>query len=187
MALEEQSELDWLAFRYVAGEMTADESVTFEARLADEQHAREAVSRAVELTERLAAAAPAPAASVTLAQPIPPNVASIWRRSLLRAAQPLAWMAAGAAAAVLILGLLGWPARPPIDSGPVTAQKAGGQRPAADPALWARLQSGGDWATPDLERWLEDSTTLAGNDREDALESPDVPSWIFADANSRQK
>jgi hypothetical protein len=49
-------ELDWLAFQYVAGEFTADESANFEQQLATDQSAREAVARAVELCESTAVA-----------------------------------------------------------------------------------------------------------------------------------
>lgn len=51
-----QNELDWAAFCYLAGEMTPAETEQFEARLADEQPAREALARAVELTQVVAAA-----------------------------------------------------------------------------------------------------------------------------------
>ena len=44
-------ELDWLAFRYIAGEMSAEEADVFEARLAVEQDAREAVASAVQLSQ----------------------------------------------------------------------------------------------------------------------------------------
>ena len=49
------SELDWQAFRYIAGEMTEPEGAAFELQLADDQLAREAVARAVELTETVSA------------------------------------------------------------------------------------------------------------------------------------
>lgn len=184
----QQSELDWQAFRYVAGEMTADEAAAFEERLASDQESREALSRAVELTERLAEAAPVATAVVALPDPARPKAQSVWRRSLLRAAQPLAWMAAGAAAALLVVNLSGWSARPPIEPGSGTrTHAAAGKRPTADAALWARLQAGGDWATPDLARWLEESATLAADEREDSVQSADVPSWIFATSNSPPK
>ena len=51
-----RNELDWAAFCYLSGEMSAAESEQFEARLADEQEAREALARAVELTQVVAAA-----------------------------------------------------------------------------------------------------------------------------------
>lgn len=45
---------DWLAFRYVANEMSHDERQRFEERLSDDQAAREAVASAVELTQTIA-------------------------------------------------------------------------------------------------------------------------------------
>ena len=50
----ESEVLDWLAFCYVSGELDGDERTAFENRLADDQVAREAVARAVELTEAVA-------------------------------------------------------------------------------------------------------------------------------------
>lgn len=44
-----QSELLLLAFRYVSGELAADEAALFEVRLADDQVARDALADAVEL------------------------------------------------------------------------------------------------------------------------------------------
>lgn len=179
----QQNDLDWLAFRYVAGEMSADEAAAFEMKLADDQDAREAVSRAVELTERLAQAAPA-TADVALPVADRPSPQPTWRRPLVRAAAPLAWMAAGAAAALLLVNLDPWPARPPIERGPGTPPPAAaGNRPAADAALWARLQADGDWASPDLARWLEEPPALAADERDEDQESADVPSWIFANSN----
>lgn len=46
-------ELHWLAFRYVAGELTADEESRFEERLADDQAAREAVEEVAELSDAI--------------------------------------------------------------------------------------------------------------------------------------
>lgn len=44
-------DLDWLAFRYLAGEMAADETARFEEWLAADQAPREAVARAVEIAQ----------------------------------------------------------------------------------------------------------------------------------------
>ena len=49
------TDLDWLAFRYISGEMTVSETDQFESLLADDQAAREAVVRAVELTQAIVA------------------------------------------------------------------------------------------------------------------------------------
>lgn len=47
----ERDSLDWTAFRYVADEMDADERCRFEASLVVDQAAREAVARAVEISQ----------------------------------------------------------------------------------------------------------------------------------------
>lgn len=48
---ESKEQLDWLAFQYVADELSDAEAAEFEMRLEDDQPAREAVARAVHLTE----------------------------------------------------------------------------------------------------------------------------------------
>src|SRR5262245_10127855 len=50
------NDLDWLAFSYAAGELTPAEAEQFELRLADDQSAREALARAVELCQVVTAA-----------------------------------------------------------------------------------------------------------------------------------
>lgn len=52
----QRGELDWWAFRYVAGELSEAESEQFEARLDQDQGAREAVASAVELVQTISAA-----------------------------------------------------------------------------------------------------------------------------------
>lgn len=71
---EDNSELSWLAFRYVVGELTPAETAEFEARLESDQSAREMVAEAVEL-----------AAAVEIASRSKPE-ATIQPASLLRAA-----------------------------------------------------------------------------------------------------
>jgi hypothetical protein len=51
-----ENQLDWLAFCYAAGELDGTEAEQFELRLAEDQTAREALARAVELTQTMAAA-----------------------------------------------------------------------------------------------------------------------------------
>ena len=50
------SDLNWLAFRYIAGEMPDEELATFEQSLAESQPAREAVAAAVLLAQAVALA-----------------------------------------------------------------------------------------------------------------------------------
>ncbi len=90
----DKNELDWPAFCYAAGEMTADEAAAFEVRLADDQAAREALARAVELTEVVASAellAPALATRVAVAR----SQSSVWTKRIT-------WMAIGSAASLLV-------------------------------------------------------------------------------------
>ena len=53
---ERENQLEWTAFCYASGELTPAETEQFELRLADDQEAREALARAVELTQVVAAA-----------------------------------------------------------------------------------------------------------------------------------
>jgi hypothetical protein len=54
MPLEPEPDLHWTAFLYISGDLPADEATSFEARLADDQEARDAVAEAVELAGALA-------------------------------------------------------------------------------------------------------------------------------------
>jgi anti-sigma-K factor RskA len=88
---EGQSDLDWLAFCYAAGELSVADAEAFEARLADDQSAREAVARAVELTQIVAAAEAQSGDFVTPAA----RTTSDWNTRL-------SWMAIGGLASVLL-------------------------------------------------------------------------------------
>ncbi len=55
---QDETEVFWQAFRYVGEEMTPTEAAEFEVQLADNQAAREAVARVVELSQLVLAAAP---------------------------------------------------------------------------------------------------------------------------------
>jgi len=50
------TDLDWLAFRYISGEIAVSEATQFESLLSDDQGARDAVVRAVELSQAIFAA-----------------------------------------------------------------------------------------------------------------------------------
>lgn len=166
---EECDEIDLLAFRYVAGEMAPEEALAFELRLADDHAARLAVSRAVELTQRLVEAAPSPSVAVARRQ----------RHRLVSAAQSLGWMAIGAAAAVLAVNLVPRPATGPnFAPHPGTAQPLGGGSPVSA-LVWARLQSNQESTAEELERWLDQSVLLA-EDADDWAVKAEVPSWVFA-------
>lgn len=87
------NEHDWTAFCYAAGEMTAADAEAFELRLADDQAAREALARAVELTQAVAAAETLQPVSIGS------SGRSLWGKRLV-------WMAIGSAASLLMAALV---------------------------------------------------------------------------------
>jgi hypothetical protein len=100
----QQNDYDWLAFRYVAGEMTPDEVAEFEGLLGENQPAREAVAAAVQLSQTVELAA-------TKVQPDskPLVVTSPSGRSALSWRQRIVWASIGAAASLFIAwGLQSW-------------------------------------------------------------------------------
>src|SRR6516164_7648881 len=88
------SDLNWLALRYVTGEMADAELAAFEETLADSQPARETVAAAVLLAQAVVLAERTPAsvttAGLTVGRPS-------WRGRL-------AWALVGAAASLLLAG-----------------------------------------------------------------------------------
>lgn len=107
---DHNDELDWIAFRYVAGDMADGEAAAFEERLATTQPAREAVARAAELTQVVARAER-------------PRPRRVWRH------------VAGWAAAAAALGVGVWLVRP---SDPPTQTASLDRASLAE--LWARVQ-----------------------------------------------
>jgi hypothetical protein len=161
------SELPWLAFRYVSGEMAGDEAAAFEDRLDQDQEAREAVAQAVELVGAVAALRPgegeqtlslwerglaaAPPSATASARPGEGRRAA--RRHHLATFAATVTMAAAACLAWLAFNMSG-PA--PVPPG---TPRAAAITPAAAVAL--------TWSTLDQERATdkgESSALLAWND-----------------------
>jgi len=84
-------DLDWLAFSYAAGELENTDHEQFEARLAEDQSAREALARAVELCQTVSAVETQRCDYITPAAHSHNN----WN-------QRLTWMAVGGLASVLV-------------------------------------------------------------------------------------
>lgn len=90
---EHPNHLQWLAFRYVAGELSTEEALALEARLLEEPQLREAICQAVELAQGVSQAQAAP-------------VKKVPRTSLTRGmVERLTWAMVGAVAATLFLVL----------------------------------------------------------------------------------
>lgn len=102
-----REELDWLAFRYVANEMTGSEVLDFEGRLSDDLAAQAAVARAVEMTHAIVSVID----PVTAPETTPAKRAFVGRRKLWWA------VAATSAAAVAVCAAF------------FAGQQTGGQRP----------------------------------------------------------
>src|SRR5262245_23003361 len=85
------NDLDWLAFSYAAGELDPAQAEQFEFRLADDQAAREALARAVELCQVVTAAE---IQSVNYVTPAAKTHAN-WNHRL-------SWMAVGGLASLLL-------------------------------------------------------------------------------------
>jgi anti-sigma factor RsiW len=88
--VEHDSETLLRAFRYVAGEMAPDEAESFEQCLDQDQEAREAVARAVELTGAIAALRPESIPTLILPRRRP--IGATLAIAALAAAACLSWL-----------------------------------------------------------------------------------------------
>lgn len=88
---------EWLAFRYIAGELADDEAAEFEAELENSQDAREAVARSVDLSQTIAMAE---SEGLDLVRPVRETRKSVtWTY--------VGWISAGAIAASVV-GAIWW-------------------------------------------------------------------------------
>jgi len=167
---ENEQDLNWLASCYIAGELSAADAEAFEACLAEDQAAREALAGAVELWQTVAAAEAQSDACVAPAARISAN----WNSRL-------SWMAVGGLASLLLAllwsGVIGptWTA----------AQRKLGTSAQRDLALaWNRTRAE---IAEVREVGLWSPVALAGDDDEsissaaiDDLGVEESPSWITA-------
>jgi anti-sigma factor RsiW len=177
---DELNHFDWLAFQYVADELADDEREAFESQLADDQHAREALARAVETMQAIAAAewvecdAPLPAVRVAASQR---NV-SRWRRAT--------WLVASVAICLVVVLayqlISGWRGigRPQGNDFPQVAQRDGLRRLA--PAWLQALDEvapGEDesLSVSDVAEEAIDATSASPLDEDSELSPPD---WLLA-------
>jgi hypothetical protein len=165
----ELSDLDWLAFRYVAGEATDDEALALEERLVGDQAAREAVGRAAALGVRLASGGQAI---------VEPRRAEAFPALGYRVAHAAAWTAFGAAATLAIMlstaRFRPAPAAPPAASPSTQAVNA---------LAWLQVRDIGD-TTDRVEREFE-SQVDETSPIDDADGGAAVPSWVVDIANPK--
>lgn len=140
---DEASDLDWLAFRYAAGELPAEEAQALERHMAEDQALREAVSRAVALGLVLAAA------RSSGVEPVAGR--AITGKRQLR----IAWAGFALAASMLVsLGAFwSWSGQGHSPHPGSTASRS--VAPSATADAWLQLYAG-DHTTRQLERHLSD-------------------------------
>jgi hypothetical protein len=173
-ASECPNQLEWSAFMYAAGELPAAEAEQFEARLADDQAAREALARAVALTQTVVAAESQAESFVVPAQ----RQAASWGTRL-------AWMAIGGLASIVIAlvwsGALQNSASGPSDKQIALAtawtQARAGIAQAKEDGLWlpATWTPSESWSLSDADEEL-----LAVNDASVDSLPGETPSWLTA-------
>lgn len=174
---KQREDLDWLAFRYVAAELSPGESREFERRLEQDQQAREAVGRVVEVT----------CAVRSLDGDAAPLVAPVrrlrpWHHR--RGVRLAAGLALGLAIALLIWG-------PPRDeqAGQRNGSLAGVPQPAELALVWSHARTelnspededatGWHWLAP-ANRETDASMFV---DRQAAVEQAavDTPEWMVS-------
>ena len=173
MNTDHKTDLDWLAFCYAAGELDAPQAEQFEARLATDQPAREALARAVELTQTVAAAE------------VHPHVA-LAAKPHARWQMRVSWMAIGGLAAALLLAVWSGVVGPSFQNARHSLATHSHQHLAkawtqtreqmASPSA-AEIWSDFD-LLPETEQWLADELTA------DA-ELDEAPSWMMAAVYAR--
>jgi len=188
MSSEQREELNWNAFRYVAGEMTADEAGAFEGRLADDPNACEAVCRAVGLGQLLAAAL------ADRHEPVPFRSGYPTRRGKAhfarRAAHALGWMMVGAVAASFAFWLARAPSTisdKPLPQPPVKTEvvQPNLQDRASEALTWTRLRARGEW-TAQGQRWQPESGSALALEASDLWRASSPPSWLLTPPSSNK-
>jgi hypothetical protein len=165
------SDLDWLALCYAAGELDAAAAEQFEARLAIDQPAREALARAVELTQIVAAAEHQLQDLVTPAA----RVATDWNSRL-------SWMAVGGLASALVAllwtGVVGpnWRRAERVASGSANQELAMAWQETG--VEIANVKEAGLW--PYYRAGQEDDELGFAETGIDANELAEAPSWMMA-------
>ncbi len=172
MNAKQREDLDWLAFRYVAAELSPAESRQFEGRLEHDQQAREAVGRVVEVTCAVRSLDWDEAPRVTRVRRLRP-----WYRH--RSVQAIAGLALGLMVALLVWGPRSGDLRRERDGSFATAP------PAAELAVvWSHART--ELSTRQVEEavawpWLapaDGEANLVGSTAEDV--ASDTPDWMVS-------
>ena len=159
---------EWLAFLYISEEMSAEQRADFEARLAHDLAAQEALARTVHLASHLVAARPR--------QALPPQ-------GPVQSYRSPGIVVAAAACAVLLAAILPTSENSQIET-PHQVQTPYSQRSIdelADQRIGELVNLWSTGTTTDMDSSLVDSTSM-DSDTNDLLLSEDlnVPSWLLS-------
>lgn len=162
-----ETDLDWLAFRYISGEMAANEADQFELLLADDQNARDAVVRAVELSQTILL-------SQTTPQTAPIGFLSAVTKSWM---QHLAWVSTSVAALLLVVLALNVNRTASVSESDsiASAWAESSAEPVSDPGIVNGVVTEDDeFVTADPPNWmLEAVRSLHGDDSPESSDSSD--------------
>lgn len=178
-------DLDWTAFCYVAGELSADEAARFEDRLAGDQAAREAVARAVEVAsaalqvaEQRMAVAALSSADVPAAAPADSHLPP---RSRPRSVRLAAWGSLAAAAAITVVV---WRLLPGQISQPTELARAVDPEALSEIVVtWSELQAEPEpWRleTPPEEELVPLAASVEPLEDPADEEALEIPEWLAA-------
>ncbi len=198
---EGRDDLDWLAFQYVAGELSPAEEERFEARLAIDPEAAEAVARAVTLGEAVSLAFRGDAVSGS--RPVDTRPATETRPAMLGPAtanrSAVARTASVATAACVIVAALlisfrddGAVHDDELSGGSVKSRSMAHRSQSVGDAAVLPPGAGSDLNSLLLETWTDTRESIAALDSDSLTEvvsvevaesradlASDVPDWLF--------
>ena len=122
--MNQLEEIDWLAYRYVAGEMSPDEAQSLETRMQTDEKLREAICRTVEITVGVSEGQP-----VAVSNPNPSLIQQI--------GPPIGWALFGALAATLVFILMSIPKQETSKLKPKSVETV---QEILDPVIWAQIR-----------------------------------------------
>jgi hypothetical protein len=167
------NEIDWAAFCYLSGELSPADAEAFEAQLAENQMAREALANAVELTQVVAAAE----------QQVEKTVVPL-SRSRAAWSTRVSWMAVGGLASLLAAFFVSGAWGPTWQA---VRQLGASSRQPELAAVWsqARSEFSSDmgpwlWQVGSVSAEADEDTMATGDSLIDSLAASDTPSWMTA-------
>jgi len=176
------SDVDWTAFQYLAGELNDEAAHGFEACLESDQGAREALARAVQLSQAVAVVEATRQPSIHAVVPASDQTNPIWMA-------PTAWLAIAALACVAVLAFVSIPKHVPrgrsidlaanantavLDSGELAS------RWASTAEILVATEFVGADELDEFEDDLPQSLDGAARETESDVSRLQAPSWMMA-------